>query len=296
MIRDDGGTTGVTLRGRRIYGPTEPAHWVRCSRETPLSAVEVSEVVEIISTGRITGSSAHLPERLRTRDWDSVRRVELELDRRLGWPSAGWKVGAASDEVRQAEGLPGPIPGRLYQGRVFKGPALIPGDLFINYRNVECELAFHLAEGFAARSEPYTETEVAARIRDLVPALEIGDMVFEDWYGSSGYFGSCLDNGGGGVLVYGEPVAAWRSLNLPEAELRLYVNGSFVKSGAGQAAMGHPLTSLTWLVNWVCGNGLPIAAGEVISTGTCTGHCFVAPGDEVTLDVPGIGAVSASFA
>ena len=59
--------------------------------------------------------------------------------------------------------------------------------------------------------------------------------------------------------------------------------------------MGHPLTSLTWLVNWVVGNGSAVADGEIISTGTCTGHCFVAPGDDVTLEVAGVGVVEAHF-
>jgi 2-keto-4-pentenoate hydratase/2-oxohepta-3-ene-1,7-dioic acid hydratase in catechol pathway len=38
--------------------------------------------------------------------------------------------------------------------------------------------------------------------------------------------------------------------------------------------MGHPLTSLTWLVNWLSSRGITLKAGEIVSTGTCTGHCF----------------------
>ena len=84
-----------------------------------------------------------------------------------------------------------------------------------------------------------------------MPTLEIGDMVFEDWYGASGYFGSCLDNGGGAALVCGPAIVDWRGLDLPNARLALSLNGTFVKDGFGRAAMGHPLTSLTWLVNWL---------------------------------------------
>jgi 2-keto-4-pentenoate hydratase len=120
-------------------------------------------------------------------------------------------------------------------------------------------------------------------------------MVFADWYGASGYFGSCLDNGGGAALVCGDEVADWAQLDLPNTRLSLFLNGSHLNDGFGRAAMGHPLTSLTWLVNWLGERRRGLAAGEIISTGTCTGHCFVAAGDEVSLRVEGIGVVAARF-
>jgi 2-keto-4-pentenoate hydratase len=285
----------ITDRGRSIYGPTPPGGWTACDRDTPLSPGELERVVELIAEGREQRRGAVMPPELMTRDWPSVVQVVLRLDERLGLPPAGWKIGAASEEVRRAEGLPGPSPGRIYLEGLFRSPAALPERLFINYRNVECELAFRLRGGFPVRDTAYTEDEVDERIECLMPTLEIGDMVFDDWYGASGYFGSCLDNGGGAALVCGPELTDWRELDLPDTRLALSLNGTFVKEGYGRAAMGHPLTSLTWLVNWVVGNGRAVADGEIISTGTCTGHCFVAPGDEVSLTVDGIGVVDARF-
>jgi 2-keto-4-pentenoate hydratase len=285
----------ITDRGRAIYGPTPPGRSVPCERDTPLSEAEIAQVVELIAAGRRERRTAVMPAELMTRDWPSVVQVVLRLEERLGWPPAGWKIGAASEEIRRAEGLPGASPGRIYLDTVFRSPAVLPGSLFINFRNAECELAFRLREGFALRDEPYTEEEVGARIACLMPTLEIGDMVFEDWYGASGYFGSCLDNGGGAAIVCGPEIVDWRELDLPNTRLALSLNGAFVKDGFGRAAMGHPLTSLTWLVNWVIANGRTVADGEIVSTGTCTGHCFVAPGDEISLEVDGIGIVEARF-
>lgn len=285
----------ITDRGRQIYGPTPPGAAVLCERSTPLDDAETDAVVTIIARGRRERCAVELPIELRTSHWPSVLRVMLLLDERMGTPGIGWKVGAASEEVRRAEGLPGPIPGRLYCGAVFRDGAVLGPELFINYRNVECEFAFRLAEGIDLRARPYGETEVAERIECLMPALEIGDMVFLDWYGASGYFGSCLDNGGGGILVHGPEVIDWRDLDLPNARLSLHLNDVFLKEGVGRSAMGHPLTSLTWLVNWLGERGRPLAPGEIVSTGTCTGHCFVAPGDEVRLDIEGAGQVTARF-
>ena len=285
----------ITDRGRTIYGSTPPGQSIPCARDTPLTEEEITAVVEAIAAGRVQRRSVSLPEGLRTRDWPSVMKVSLLLDERLGWPPAGWKIGAASEEVRRSEGLPGPAPGRIYGDTVFESPARLAAHLFINYRNVECEFAFRLAEPIASRERPYSEREVAARIEYLMPVLEIGDTVFEDWYGASGYFGSCLDNGGGAALVHGERIVEWRELDLPNARMALSLNGRYVKEGFGRAAMGHPLTALTWLVNWLGERGRGLAAGEIVSTGTCTGHCFVAAGDEVSVQFDGIGIVEARF-
>ena len=278
-----------------MYGATAPGESIPCARNTPLSPEELAAVVEVIAAGREQRKPVFLPDELRTRDWDSVMKVSLLLDKRLGWVPVGWKIGAASEEVRRSEGLPGPAPGRIYRKTVFESPARIPSPLFINYRNVECEFAFRLAKSISPRPEPYTEAEVGECVECLTPTLEIGDMVFEDWYGASGYFGSCLDNGGGAALVCGARIVDWREIDLANARITLSLNGQFVKEGFGGAAMGHPLTALTWLVNWLADRDLGLQAGEIVSTGTCTGHCFVAAGDEVSAQFDGAGFVKARF-
>jgi 2-keto-4-pentenoate hydratase len=285
----------LTERGRAIYGPTPPGKATPCARTRALTPAERHAVVELIAEGREGRHSVVLPEELRTRDWESVTQVALDLDTRLGWDPIGWKIGAASDEIRRSEGLPGAAPGRIYRSTVYASPASLGPELFINYRNVECEFAFRLAQGLPVRAEPYGEGEVAAAIECLMPTLEIGDTVFDDWYGSSGFFGSCLDNGGGAALVCGDPVVDWRPLDLPNARIVISMNGQRINEGFGRAAMGHPLTSLTWLVNWLSEHGRGIEAGEIVSTGTCTGHCFCQPGDSVSVDFGPLGVLTAYF-
>jgi 2-keto-4-pentenoate hydratase len=284
-----------TSRGRPLYGETAPSAATPCKRTSPLTDDEVSQVVALIATGRRTRSAVELPLQLRTRDWASVEKVILGLDEALGRVGAGWKIGAASAEIRLAEGLPSPSPGRFYLDTMFDNGAALGPELFINFRNVECEFAFQLGRDFTVRDEPYDEAEVADAVETLFPALEIGDTVFRDWYGASGYFGSCLDNGGGAAFVSGTKTADWRSIDLASSGMDLYVNEYFIKSGVGSAAMGHPLTSLTWLVNWARRHGRPVHSGEVISTGTCTGHCFAARGDVVSADFGDLGIVQVEF-
>ena len=215
---------GLTDRGRPIYGPTPPGQGPPCSRQSPLNEAEVAEVAAVIAAARRGRHAAELPERLRTRDWDSVVAVLLAVDesRRRpgsGLAGAGWKIGAASDEVRRAERLPSPSPGIIYAHTIFPNGARLPAELFINYRCCECEFAFRLGRDFPVRADPYTEADARAGIDCLFPALEIGDTVFRDWYGSSGYYGTCLDNGGGAALVCGPEMRSWHDLDLPAARM-----------------------------------------------------------------------------
>ncbi len=285
----------LTERGRLIHGATLPGGSVPSSRTSDLSPDEVNEVVELISTGRRSRRAAEMPERLRARSWKSVEQVLLKLEDSLGWKAAGWKVGAASMEVRRAENIPSPSPGRIFERAIFQSPASIGAEFFVNYRLCECEFAFELGDDFPARDKPYTESDARAGIAALMPVIEIGDSVFTDWYSLSGYFGGMYDNGGGAALVQGARVRDWESIDLPAANIDLYVNGFFIKSGQGVEAMGHPVTSLTWMLNWVRERGHDVRAGEVISTGTCTAHCFVAPGDRVSVDFGDLGLVEAYF-
>jgi 2-keto-4-pentenoate hydratase len=285
----------LTTRGRPIHGPTAPGSAPPCARTSPLSPGERAEVVALIADGREHRRSVTLPPRLWTRDWDSVTGVMLDVSDRLGWEPAGWKIGAASAEVRRAEGMPDASPGRIYRATVRRSPAELGPELFINYRNVECELAFRLRHALPPGAVRYEEDEVADAVECVLPVLEIGDTVFEDWYSASSYLGVCLDNGGGAALVCGDAVGDWRALDLAGTRIEISVAGQRVNEGYGRAAMGHPLTSLTWLANWLSVRGRGLEAGEIVSTGTCTGHCFCARGDEVSVDFGALGRVSAHF-
>jgi 2-keto-4-pentenoate hydratase len=256
----------------------------------------LEEIVNIIVLARRNHRLApEYPEHLKTRNWDSVMAVIDAVNQRLAWPSAGWKIGAAAEEIRRVERVPGPCPGQIASQGVFQSPARLPRSLFIRYRCSECEFAFRMAADLPARPTPYTEGEVADAVDSLHPALEIGDCVFEDWYGSSGYFGGSMDNGGAAAFVPGAPIRDWRGLDLANARIDLYLNGQYMKSGYGRAAMGHPLTSLTWMANWLSGRGKGLLAGEYVSTGTCTGHFFAAPGDKLEVDYGEIGRVSVVY-
>ena len=120
-----GGDQVFTDRGRPLYGITPPGGATPCARVTPLTTAEVGEVAAIIAAGRLERRAAQLPERLRTRHWPSVLHVMLALDQRRGRAGAGWKIGAASEDVRRAEGVPGPSPGISYRDTTVLGAGTV---------------------------------------------------------------------------------------------------------------------------------------------------------------------------
>jgi 2-keto-4-pentenoate hydratase len=282
-------------RGRRIHGPTAPGGSKPCPRESDLTPEEVKEVRTLIAHGRRNRTPVTLPERLKSRSWKSVEEVLLQLEYELGWEGGGWKVGAASLEVRAAENIPSPSPGRLFKKSIFESPAVVPSDHFVNYRLCEFEFAFQLNLDFPIREKEYSEADVRRGIDSLCPAIEIGDSVFEDWYSVSGYFGGMYDNGGGAAFVVGKKEKNWQSIDLPKSNIDVYINDNYIKSGQGYQAMGHPVTSLTWMINWTRSRGRNISAGEYVSTGTCTAHTFLQPGDVASGDFGPLGLVEARF-
>ena len=282
-------------RGRQIHGPTAPGGSIPSPRESDLSANEVDEVRTLIANGRKNRMPVTLPERLKSRSWKSVEDVLLQLEYELGWEGGGWKVGAASLEVRAAENIPSPSPGRLFKKSIFESPAVVPSEHFVNYRLCEFEFAFQLNLDFPVRDREYTEADVRKGIDSLCPAIEIGDSVFEDWYSVSGYFGGMYDNGGGAAFVTGTKQKNWQDIDLPNSNIDVYINDNYIKSGQGFQAMGHPVTSLTWMLNWTRTRGRVVLAGEYVSTGTCTAHTFLQPGDEAAGDFGPLGLVAARF-
>jgi 2-keto-4-pentenoate hydratase len=256
----------------------------------------VAAVAEIVAAHRIEHRSmGDLPPELQPASYEPIEAIMHAIHHRIPWPTAGWKVGAASEEVQRLERLPGPVPGRLYRHRIHRSGARLGRRVFINHRNTECEFAFTLDRDLPARTEPYTVAEVGEAVSTMTPVIELGDSVFTDWYGASRYYGPCLDNGGGAGMVVGTATTAWREVDLAEHAIRLYVNGELRKQGKGSAAMGHPLTSLAWLANWTSSYGIDLKADELMSTGTCTGHCFAEAGDEVVADFGPFGEVRVRY-
>jgi len=75
----------------------------------------------------------------------------------------------------------------------------------------------------------------------------------------------------------------------------LEVNGAVVSLGAGAACLGHPLEAATWLAKTLAAQGAPLRKGDIILTGALGPMVALAPGDQVSATIGGLGTVSFSF-
>ena len=86
-----------------------------------------------------------------------------------------------------------------------------------------------------------------------------------------------------------------RDFDLPNLKMKIYKNGEFHSEGLGSAVQGNPLTAVAWLANTLGEFGIPFKSGEVILSGSLAPLIPVVAGDEMSLEIEGIGGCSCKF-
>jgi 2-keto-4-pentenoate hydratase len=206
---------------------------------------------------------------------------------------AGWKTGATAAAVQLRLGTDRPLAGAFFSRTVHQSPARLPAKAF-HHKAVESEFGFRFSSGLAARAATYSRDEVLAAIDALVPAVEIVGPRFTDLL-----FGrmptAVADNTLNAAFVFGQPVTAWRDIDLPAHKVHLAVNDVIVAEGRGADVLGDPITSLVWTVNHLSARGIAVEPGQIFSTGTTTGIVTLKPGDMAVADFGRLGQVSVTF-
>ena len=85
------------------------------------------------------------------------------------------------------------------------------------------------------------------------------------------------------------------AVDLPNLEVTVFKNGNNISSGKGSAVQGNPLTAVAWLANTLGEFGIPFKAGEVILSGSLVPLEPVVPGDEMHMELSGVGSATITF-
>ncbi|WP_411882290.1 2-keto-4-pentenoate hydratase [Polaromonas sp. YR568] len=202
-------------------------------------------------------------------------------------PIAGWKVGAKGLHA-EPHCAPLPASGIHASGATLTGPAW-------RWRCVEVEVAFRLGRDLDPQGSLLSPAELADAFDAVLPAIEVVESRLADGQ-TANPLAQLADLQCHGALVLGSPSA----LTSAHVDLRtLEASLSFGSTSAAHTHGGNPAQDVWRLLSWLtlhCARrGQPLRAGQIVTTGSCTG-LLAAPVD-VTVhgEIRGVGAVELRF-
>ena len=220
--------------------------------------------------------------------YDVQRRIEALA----AMPRSGWKVGATSRDAQRSLGADGPVTAPMFAPYCFDTLATVA--VFPNQSSsVECEFAFRFSRNLSPRADAYSLCEVVDAVGSLLPAIEVVGGRFEDGLGRIGQARLVADMSAHTAFVSGPEVIDWHEVDLESSRVDLFRNGRAVRAGNGSDVLGSPLRVLHWTANHLSRRGESIEAGQIVTTGTCTGILRVSHGDDLVADFGVLGRVEA---
>jgi 2-oxo-3-hexenedioate decarboxylase/2-keto-4-pentenoate hydratase len=119
-------------------------------------------------------------------------------------------------------------------------------------------------------------------------AIEIVDDRYEDWR-TTDTPTLIADDFFAAGCVLGDPVA---DPGDPAALTgTTSINGVEAGRGVGRDVMGHPLNALAWIASSLAERGKHLRAGEIVLLGSLVETKWLSRGDEVAIEVSGLGRV-----
>ncbi len=224
------------------------------------------------------------------RDLAEAYRLQAAVARAVD-DVAGWKVAAVTEAQRASLGVDRAIGAPLLRRWLHDArsrPAALRRTDFVAPK-LECEIAFELGADLPARPErPYTRTEVHAATAAMRFAVEIVDSRLPRGLGALAELGDFFNNG---ALVAGPAIADWNAIDFARLEIVLtrMHDGTLDEVARGSASAildGDPFGTVVMLANAPPDAARGLRAGDVVTTGSCTG----AP------PLPGDGVYRATFA
>ena len=237
---------------------------------------------------------ATLPERGRPPSRAEGYAIQAQIARLSGERVLGWKIAATSAAGARHIHVDGPLAGRLLARYTVPAGGSVPlsGNLM---RLGEAEFAFRMGTRLPPREAPYSVDEVMDAVRSLHPALEFPDTRFADCT-AVGEAQLIADNACAGGFVLGAASGdAWRERDLAGHAVIAMRDGSPACEGKGANVLGDPRLALAWIANELRSLGEGLAAGDVVTTGTCVVPFAIAPGERIRADFGEFGSVEAAL-
>jgi 2-keto-4-pentenoate hydratase len=252
------------------------------------------ELAESLAKAWIDGTLVPLPAApLGSREAAYV--VQDRMAAAIGGRVAGWKVGAPAKAVQMFEGHDGPIPGRVFEDRLFETSGTVSSALFHGAK-VECEYALRLTAPLPETADAITRADLEDRVV-FHPAIELAATRYAPGTGGRAMntHDGIADNGTGGAAVLGDAVTDWRSLDFAEMEIVATIDGSPPIQTYSAVYRLHPLDVLADIVNDLAVRGIAFEVGQFLMTGSQSLPTPFRAGQTLTVRHAGLPALTLSM-
>lgn len=206
---------------------------------------------------------------LDTADAAEVQRmVVIALGPRLG-EVAGYKAALTSAGAQARFGVDEPVSGVLLDNMFTATGATVSRDAAVR-PVLEADLLVRV--GDERINDADSVDAVLASISEIIPFVEIPDLMFADISGLTGADITAI-NAGARLGVTGQPVSL-EGLDDVLSRLRTFTvtltdgDGQVLGGGRGDALMGHPLAAALWLKNDLARRGVRLETGDLLSLGS----------------------------
>jgi 2-oxo-3-hexenedioate decarboxylase/2-keto-4-pentenoate hydratase len=262
-----------------------------------MGADAVIEAAQSIAAARrsrmpVGALPAHLQPEDEAAGYEIQRAVREQLTAEHGG-FVGYKIGCTSKVMQDYLQIPHPCAGSVFARGVHASGANLRAADFLRV-GVECEIAVRLERDLPASAAPFTPDVVAAAVDACMPAIEIVDDRYAQWE-TLGAPTLIADDFFAAGCVLGAPVARAALPDLATVKGQAVINGEAAGQGTGADVLGHPFQALAWLANHLAAEGCGLQAGQLVLTGSLVKTIWLKPGDQVVMELDGLGRVEAKF-
>ncbi len=256
-----------------------------------LHAIATEAFAALGNTRQIWPFSAR-PSGLSVEDAYRITPLVRRMYEAEGAKAVGRKIGFTNRTIWAQYGVFAPIWGHVFDRSVhdLAEQEALPLEPFSEPR-IEPEIVFGLGKPPSADMD---EAALSSCIAWVALGFEIVQSIFPGWKFAAS--DTIAANGVHGALLIGPrhpfaPRAAeWRQ-RLGAFAIELSCDGKLVDRGEAENVLGGPLSALRHLAGLLASDPVnpPLAAGEIVSTGTLTKAMPIAPGETWTAAPKGIG-------
>lgn len=216
-----------------------------------------------------------------------IQRASMARRAARGDGVVGMKMGLTSVAKMKQVGVHEPIYGHLtLQMKRSSGDALWASEQI--HPRIEPEIAFILGDELRG---PITAVEALEAVEWVVAALEVIDSRYEDFKFTLPDV--VADNASSTAFYLGEERRDPHELELGNLGMVMSQNGVVVETGSSAAILDHPARALAALANMLAAVDEVVPAGAIVLAGAATAARHVKAGDVVTVEVDGLGRVTA---